>query len=298
LDTARGRVVVPGSLVDAGALVEEVVEVLSPKAMHRGVVLDVTAEEGLMVAGSRADLFTIAWNLIQNAIEATPLGGGVKVSLEATRRGARLRITDEGSGISDDIRTRVFEPYFTTKEDGTGLGLSLVRRAADALGASVALEDSDAGACFVCELPTTVPGAEAPPRRQSGVLERQSPRGKRILVVDDDEAMRDLLATTLGLAGATVETAGSGEEALQTTGHFDLVLIDFSLGDARGDQLLSDLQGRGQVGASALVSGASLPPTLAASPDAWLRKPFELDDLLGAISSLLSSTIDKDVRSG
>jgi two-component system OmpR family response regulator len=118
------------------------------------------------------------------------------------------------------------------------------------------------------------------------------------LVVDDDEAMRDLLATTLGLAGATVETAGSGEEALQTTGHFDLVLIDFSLGDARGDQLLSDLQGRGQVGASALVSGASLPPTLAASPDAWLRKPFELDDLLGAISSLLSSTIDKDVRSG
>jgi len=311
LDTARGRVVVPGGVVDASALVEEVAEVLTPKAEQRGVQLSVARTDDLVLRGNRADLFTVSWNLIQNAIEATPDGGVVEVRLEARDSQVALTVADQGDGIPAGIRTRVFEPYFTTKEDGTGLGLSLVRRAVDALGGTVALLDVERGACFVCLFPRAdslvddVDDAHtsgvrgSAPRRQSGVQESPGPRGKRILVIDDDEAMRDLLSTTLSLAGAKVETAGSGAEARETEGYFDLVLVDLGLGDMRGDQLLAELRAEGRVGAAALVSGATLPPTLAASPDTWLRKPFELDELLSAVETLLSGSVDpKGARSG
>ncbi len=298
LETARGRTVVSNHSVDASGLVAEVAEVLSTKAEQAGVTLSVSLQEGLELPGNRADLFTISWNLIQNAIEATPAGGTVKVRLGSSRNGyVRFEVEDEGSGIPEEIRHRVFEPYFTTKSDGTGLGLSLVRRAADALGGSVMLESRAGGAHFVCRFPkevgaTTKPAPIGP--RQSGVREKASPRGKRILVVDDDEAMRDLLATTLSLAGADVETASSGAEARQAEGYFDLVLIDLGLGDMRGDQVLAELRDRGQAGATALVSGATLPPSLASVPDSWLRKPFEIDDLISAVETLLGRSGGQD----
>ncbi len=134
------------------------------------------------------------------------------------------------------------------------------------------------------------------PRRASGVLERGDPRGKRILVVDDDTPMRDLLATALGLAGATVVAARDAAEALAAPGPFDLALIDLGLGDMRGDKLLAELRRRGSVARAALVSGASIPPGLStgAEPDAWLRKPFEIDDLLNAVRHLLGGDSLKD----
>jgi CheY-like chemotaxis protein/two-component sensor histidine kinase len=302
LDTARGRTVVSNHTIDASGLVAEIAEVLSTKAEQKGVKLSVEIAESLELPGNRADLFTICWNLVQNAIEATPSGGEVQVHLDSERKGVRFEVQDQGDGIPEDIRHRVFEPYFTTKSDGTGLGLSLVRRAADALGGSVILDDSEKGAHFVCRFPKKRAkkrsSAPAGPR-QSGVREKVSPRGKRILIVDDDEAMRDLLATTLGLAGAQVETAATGTEALDAQGFFDLVLIDLGLGDVRGDLVLAELRTRGQAGATALVSGATLPPNLSGVPDSWLRKPFEIDDLLSAVETLLGrSEAAREAKSG
>jgi two-component system KDP operon response regulator KdpE len=115
----------------------------------------------------------------------------------------------------------------------------------------------------------------------------------RILVVEDDRSMRELLATALELAGAVVETVASGEEALAGDGHYDLALVDLGLGDLRGDAVLAELRQRGRVSVAALVSGSSVPPILTpeGEPDAWLRKPFELDDLLATIQQLLAREV-------
>ncbi|RLB50766.1 MAG: hypothetical protein DRJ42_18210 [Deltaproteobacteria bacterium] len=293
LDTARGRIVVSNAAIEASRMLREVTDALAPKAEEQGVALSLIGTDDVSLAGASADFFTVAWNLTQNAIEATPLGGKVTVELSSSDEAVTLSVTDEGEGIPEENRKRVFEPYFSTKESGTGLGLALVRRAVDALDGEIDFSPVRIGTRFICTFPPEKqkrpPRSPKPPRRRSGVLARGTPRGKRVLVVDDDKAMRDLLTTTLGLAGAEVVTASSGAEALDSTGDFDLVLLDMGLGDTRGDQLLSALRRERRIGAAALVSGATLPPdvTIEGSPDTWLRKPFEIDDLLAAVSHLL-----------
>jgi CheY-like chemotaxis protein/anti-sigma regulatory factor (Ser/Thr protein kinase) len=304
LDTARGRIVGTAEPVDLADLVGEIVEVLEPKAAQRVVRLERALPDELWVQGNRAQLFTAIWNLVQNAIEATPESGAVRIRAAAERDTVRLVIEDDGSGVPEAQRARIFDPYFTTKESGTGLGLALVRRAIDALEGTVALEDAPSGgARFVVVLPAASARrarSRIEPRRASGVLERGDPRGKRILVVDDDPPMRDLLATALGLAGATVVTAENAAEAMNVEGPFDLALIDLGLGDLRGDRLLAELRRRGTVTRAALVSGASIPPggsIPGSTPDAWLRKPFEIDDLLTAVRHLIGDTATDDAAS-
>jgi two-component system NtrC family sensor kinase len=202
-----------------------------------------------------------------------------------------LDVEDDGPGIRTDDRDRVFEAYYTTKSQGTGLGLSLVKRAATEMSGTVVLLDSARGAHFRVTVPRGAAAARArKSHRASGVLERGSPRGKRILVVDDDEAMRELLATALGIAGAVVETADSGAAALAKAGPFDLVLIDLGLGDIRGDEVLARMRSDGRARRTALVSGATLPPIVSpgGEPDAWLRKPFEIEELLSHVRTLLT----------
>lgn len=97
-------------------------------------------------------------NLVRNAIEAQPEGGRVAVTLQRDVQDARLMVADDGPGIPLDDRSRIFDLYYTTKPEGTGVGLSLVSRMVTAMGGSLGLEDrvdEARGACFVVKLPLT-----------------------------------------------------------------------------------------------------------------------------------------------
>jgi two-component system sensor histidine kinase HydH len=92
-------------------------------------------------------------NLVRNAIEAQPTGGAVRVLLLQEGDAARIHIQDEGPGIPEADRARIFDLYFTTKPEGSGLGLSLVARMVSAMGGHLELEETQPGAHFVVTLP-------------------------------------------------------------------------------------------------------------------------------------------------
>src|SRR5678815_3011568 len=92
-----------------------------------GVTVDVLAGDARVLANvDGARVLQIVQALVRNAIEATPPGGKVTVELAATPRGPQLRVIDRGKGIPSGTRERIFEPFFSTKPDGTGMGLALV----------------------------------------------------------------------------------------------------------------------------------------------------------------------------
>ena len=93
-------------------------------------------------------------NLLLNAIEATPRGGAVRVRVAERPRSVRFEVEDEGPGVPADVRARIFQPFVTTKEGGTGLGLALARLVAEEHRGTLELAPgSSKGATFVLELP-------------------------------------------------------------------------------------------------------------------------------------------------
>jgi signal transduction histidine kinase len=142
LDYARTRPLNVEEL-DARLFALEVRELALPMALARGVELD-AAGEGRVLADRHA-LRRAALNLVRNAVEASAAGGRVEIALSAADGEARVEVKDRGPGLSPDAREHLFQPFFTTKERGTGLGLALARKAAEAHGGTVALSAREGG---------------------------------------------------------------------------------------------------------------------------------------------------------
>ena len=122
---------------------------------HAGLEVEVDADQ----------IRQVLVNLLTNAVQAMPSGGRIRVYAEATRGGGatRLGVSDDGPGVPDEVRHRIFDALFTTKAKGSGLGLALCRRIMEAHGGTIDLEANGRGACFVLDLPTPggVPGRSA-----------------------------------------------------------------------------------------------------------------------------------------
>ncbi len=151
LDFARPR---PPRKVEASlkALVEEVVFSLQDEAGERGISFSLFLQEVILPL-DRDQIRQVLLNLLFNALEATPSGGKVRVSLVGEKDWAFLRVEDTGTGISPDHLDRIFDPFFTTKEKGTGLGLALVYRIVEAHGGNIQVESGHRGTRFQVELP-------------------------------------------------------------------------------------------------------------------------------------------------
>jgi signal transduction histidine kinase len=142
LDYARARPPVREA-VDLGALLAEVAEVASPLAAERHVSL---AVEGAGTArADREQLRRAAVNLVRNAVEAAPAASAVEVVARSGGGDATIEVRDRGPGLDGATRASLFRPFFTTKDRGTGLGLALAKKVADAHGGTLALEDREGG---------------------------------------------------------------------------------------------------------------------------------------------------------
>jgi len=142
LDYARARPPVREP-VDLALLLAEVADLAEPLAAERHV--SVTVEGGGEARADREQLRRAAVNLVRNAVEAAPPAGVVEVVARAADGDAMIEIADRGAGLTPDARERLFRPFFTTKERGTGLGLALAKKVADAHGGTLALEDRPGG---------------------------------------------------------------------------------------------------------------------------------------------------------
>jgi signal transduction histidine kinase/ActR/RegA family two-component response regulator len=299
LSLSRGEQVDEDQEIELSELADELLRLLSLTARHERVSLSGSIEPALCLRGSRAQMFTVLWNLTKNAVEACSPAGSVAVGLSAHGHKLVLEVRDTGPGLDSAEIAQMFAPYYTTKTAGTGLGLPLVQRAVRELGGEISVHSSKGrGTTFRVTLPRVVArdsrltgfseSTERPSASQ--VVSHPAPElNARILVVDDDDALREMIGTALSLRGAEVVTAANGDEARSAEGRFDIALIDMMLDECRGDELLASLRRRGSVSAAMLVTGAVQKPKLVAGgePDDWVRKPFEVSQLVDRIRRTL-----------
>jgi signal transduction histidine kinase len=284
--------------VDLSAFVDEAARLLAPKAVAKGVQVRSAIEPSLQVRGDRGSAWSIVWNLAANAIEALSAGGTVELRLSRVGDAALLVVEDDGPGMSAEEQRRAFEPYFTTKPTGTGLGLPLVKQAVTDVGGSIDLQSEPGrGTRFSVVLPLAAGSAQRTLnlKRSSGVFYAE-PLHQRILVVDDDLGLREMISTALGMRGAEVVAVSNAEAALLQHGSFAVAIVDLLLPGMRGDALLARLRESHLIEVGILMTGTELPGNLAPGghPDLLLRKPFELEELFEGLAAGLNR--DRDAQ--
>lgn len=219
-------------------------------------------------------------NLIINAVQSMSVGGRIRVSAKLIEsaddseapldRGTyvRLSIQDEGLGIAEDALPKVFDPYFTTKSEGSGLGLATAYSIAKNHGGAITVESElGVGSIFHLYLPASDAVAEARPASVEEVLTGVG----RVLLMDDEKAIRDMAAELLGLIGYEVETASDGEEAVEifrkatkVGKSFDLVILDLTVPGGMGGKEAMELLRAVNPRVKAIVSsGYSNDPVMA-----------------------------------
>lgn len=267
------------------------------------------------VAGDPGQLHSVLLNICVNAGQAMKVRGGrleIRVSAERIPGGvvehassmsrplstladgmyARIDIEDTGDGIKADVLPRIFEPFFTTKSvgEGTGLGLSLVHGVVTSHGGTVLVRSTPGlGTVFTVLLPL-VSQDEAGEAVALVAARPPEPVTLRVLYVDDEPAMREIVSELLPEAGMLVDTAASASEAILRLGvgkpPVDVVVTDQTMPGMTGMQLAARVREQwphvpvvmctGYVGA---VEAASKELGI----EVCLQKPFDLDQLVGAI---------------
>ncbi len=223
-------------VVDFATLVRESVRPMLTPAQNRMITWRLP-KAPVPIECVPEQLVQVVLSLVDNALRAA--ASHVVCALEKKGGLVRLRVMDDGPGIAPDLRERIFEPFFTTRREtgAVGLGLSLARAVANDYGGNLAISsgtgDDPDGACFVLQLPVLSQDTEASPVKkenvQSGGVE-EAP-AKRVLVVDDEADLLDLMKTVLYTRGYLADTVASGAEALEklTTNNYDAAVIDFLL---------------------------------------------------------------------
>lgn len=282
--------------LDLNKLVEQVVPLTQPKwrdqalATGRTIDIQLDLEKVPPVAGNAAELREVATNLIFNAVDAMPGGGVITLRTRSGNGSVILEVCDTGAGMSDDVRTRCLEPFFSTKGDrGTGLGLSMVFGIIKRHEGDVDIESVPGkGTTLRIRLPSTNREVDS-----DTIIVPKPDRSLYVLVVDDDVRSRDVLEKYLEADGHRVETAANGLEALERFGSkaFDLLATDYAMPGLNGLQLAEKLRRNRSNLSVLLVSGftdAGLPEgTDLDLVDAVIHKPVHGQDLRAAIFEIL-----------
>lgn len=255
---------------------------LSIQALQAGVVV-VTETHGALARVVRAeDVRQVVTNLLINALAFSPRGSQVKVDLDVSSVAAIVVVEDAGPGVPAERHATIFNGD-STRDGGAGIGLRHGRALARAAGGDLELVPTTTGARFRLTWPrarsrSIVP----PPSRSVPVLE-----GTRVLVVEDDEHVNALLSAALGARGAIVTVARDRDELARAlaAGEHDAALMDLSPIAADVEGAVAALRHRSPNATLVFISGSSvgLPDAFAGEGVAWVRKPFEVSEIVAAV---------------
>jgi signal transduction histidine kinase len=283
--------------VNFNELIEQAVSLTKPRwetqtrAEGRPVTVATDLGEIGFVSGDPASLREMLTNLIFNAVDALPSGGGITLRSVAARDAVRIEVADTGTGMTDAVREKCLEPFFTTKgKKGTGLGLAMVFGIIKRHGGTMDIESTvGKGTTFVIHFPTAV----APPRETIKTNEGVH-RPLNILVVDDQPVLCQLMCEYLENDFHSVETAGNGLDALERfrDEKFDLVITDQIMAEMNGEQLASEIKQLAPTVPVILVTGfaedSSVPQNKDGNVDFVLAKPISRSGLRQALTAAMS----------
>lgn len=302
-DLARPPQDVPFSTFDLNAAVAEAIDFIQPHLMTvaqgMGITVRLTprlAPPPVLVSGQSSALREVLVNLILNAIEAMPEGGDLGIETRRDGPWVKLQVSDTGIGMTEEVRDQVFRPFFTTKSAGsTGLGLSSAKDLVTGHGGTISVASTPGRGCtFTIALPS----AESRPGPVDAAAEPALPPGLRVLVVDDQRDFGDILREFLGAKGCSVAIVRSGRAALEALERhrFDLVLTDLLLPEVSGWEIARVAKRRSLGIRVILMSGNIVAEDLwsEASVDACLKKPIDLNKLLGVMAEVLGGVPRRD----
>lgn len=298
--------------VDVGASCRGVVTLLKSAIPSRIAVSVRTADSAPRVVATEAQINQILINLIINARDAIDGEGSIEVAVagivpvselnEVDRdrligeRYLCLQVVDSGSGISPEIQKRIFEPYFSTKRSsGTGLGLSTVCEIIRELGGAIEVRSKEGeGAAFCVYLPV-VESDEGADGSTIGIPHLKRGNGQRILVIDDEDAVRNVLSLSLKHLGYTVDVAGSGAEGLakiaDAGGGYELIMLDVLMPEMSGDQVFYKLLKDNTPIPVLLMSGFSsehvVERMIQDGAAGFIRKPFSIEPLSRRVGEIV-----------
>jgi len=260
----------------------------------------------------RAQLQQVIINLAVNARDAMPHGGTISLVTANHALGesyaehgfvskagqyVMLEVSDSGHGMDEATQSKIFEPFYTTKQDGTGLGLATVYGIVSQTGGHVEVESSlNVGTTFKIYLPTT--SLEVAPERTDPASAASSLRGtETILYVDDSEMLRPLVQRSLSRHGYSVHSAAHAEEALEIAksldGKLDLVITDVVMPGLNGRELaellLAQYSGLSVIFTSGYPADKVIREGIADAEVSFIEKPFLANDLLELVRSLLDA---------
>ncbi|MGH8647238.1 MAG: PAS domain S-box protein, partial [Gammaproteobacteria bacterium] len=240
LDTARmasGKLKLEIEPLDLVPVTSEALDVIRPAAEAKGVELfTVIDSRGAQITGDALRLQQVIWNLLSNAVKFTPAGGRIELRLERLDPYVRITVSDTGCGIAPEFLPYLFDRFrqadsaSTRRHGGLGLGMALVKHVVELHGGTVRAQSAGFGqrACLTVDLPVRAvrwpnpveplsPEAEKSEvnvKRAAAPADSRSLESVRVLVVDDQDEARELVATVLEGCGASVMAVGSGREAL------------------------------------------------------------------------------------
>jgi PAS domain S-box-containing protein len=290
---ARNEIQAPAAF-GLNRMVRDEVALLNHTLLQQ-VDVDEDLEEPLAeVLGDASALGSVLMNLCINAVDAMPDGGRLTIRTRSTAGGqVELSVQDTGTGMTPEIAAKAIEPFFTTKPvgKGTGLGLSMAYSTAKAHGGSLEIRSRPGAGTTVL---LTLPALAAEPQLAAGAQDLTELRQLGVLVVDDEDLVRGVMAQMLTDAGHRVQAAAGGQIALDLLAQGpapDLVLLDLNMPGLGGVETLRRLR-RHLPRLPVLVCTGHLDPgaeqLLAADPHCgYIIKPFAMAEFFRAIDRVI-----------
>jgi signal transduction histidine kinase len=276
--------------VDLNEVIRDTVEMTRPH--HREIDVQMHLDEVPPVDGQPAELRVVLTNLIMNAVDALGNSGILEIASGRVGDGVEVSVADTGRGMSEEVRRRIFEPFFSTKGSrGTGLGLAMVYGIVARHGGEITVDSMEGvGSTFTVRLPIG--------RERTGSTTQPVYTGApalRVLVIEDDLAVCEALADTLRLQHHDVVVAKDGAEGLThlRSGSFDVVMTDLVMPGISGWEVARTIKACWPTVRVALVTATPLddsPEELRARGiDAVVVKPVGFEELETLIAGLRRS---------
>jgi signal transduction histidine kinase len=301
----RGHIELRHEPVALNLVLDRAVELASHLITRQGHVLVTTRTADVLLQGDPVRLAQVFGNILTNAAKFTPPGGRIELSTARSEDRVRVTVRDTGRGIAREALSRIFEPFVQLQRvadaayGGLGLGLAIVKTLIDRHGGSISAESAGpgTGATFTVELPIcTVSSAETTPRAPDAAAPctPTARRGRRVLVVDDNVDVAELLSEALKIAGFETFVAHDAESAIAIWRDFTphAGVLDVGLPDADGYELARRLRAEHGptptlIAATGYGQESDRQRAADAGFDCHLVKPVSVQDLLRVLDARL-----------
>jgi len=308
LDMSRaisGKLYVDFRDVDIGRVVGDSVEAARPAATAKRIALSREGSFTGEISGDASRLRQVLDNLLSNAIKFTEAGGQVTVSMQRKGRIVVIVVKDNGHGIAPAELNRIFEPFsqgsdlFARRAGGLGLGLAIAKQIVELHHGTLTAfsEGLNRGARLTLTLP--VAGQRRAPSPPAGIVSPRALKSVRVLVIDDDERVRNALALLLDRAGAIVDRAESAFAAREQMARRDpqVIVCDIAMPDEDGYEFIRSLRASGNkipaIALTAYATQADAEQAVSAGFDLHVAKPVDFQRLVASLTHVIDSRRSK-----